>query len=178
LILAGNLLVNPAPEFPMFLGIKDWRDLTRRDITEDMLGALDLVSHRRTFSRSCEVSKSWEGQPDQNDSALKIRKLTLGQYIEGWTYTSKKYRPLIKCYILPSLGHYRLDELTKDIITRCVNNLKSAKNPTVDLAFGTKGRVLRCLRKILNDAVDSDQSKINPATRVKIIGSEEKLPTP
>ncbi len=170
--LASNLLVNLAAEFPVFRHIRDWRDLTREDITVEMLRVLDLVSHRRQFSENCEVSRSWEGEPQADEI------ITLGRYIERWPVTSKEYISLINCYILPNLGQYRLDELKKDVITNWVNNLKSMRNPDEDLAFGTKWRILRCLRKILNDAVDSAVIKTNPAQKVRIIGADEEAANP
>ena len=58
--LAQNLLINLSAEFPEFKIIQDWRGVTQDNITPAMIEILHVVSHRRTFSQSCEVSKSWE----------------------------------------------------------------------------------------------------------------------
>jgi len=61
--LAKNLLVNLAAEFPEFRKIEDWRELTSDRINTSMIDKLHMVSHRKTFHESCEVSKSWQSEP-------------------------------------------------------------------------------------------------------------------
>ncbi len=94
---------------------------------------------------------------------------TLNEYLNHWTVTSFHYRSLIDQYIRPDLGHYRLKQLSKDAITAWVNGLKSVKKPTEGLAVGTKRRVLRCLHKVLADAVEAHRIAMNPADGVKVL---------
>ena len=58
--LAQNLLVNLAAEFPEFTGIKNWRDLTKKNISTELVGTLHMVAHRRTFWERCEVGQAWQ----------------------------------------------------------------------------------------------------------------------
>ena len=64
--LAKNLLVNLAAEFPEFRKIEDWRELTSDQINTSMIDILHMVSHRKTFRESCEVSKSWQSQSKED----------------------------------------------------------------------------------------------------------------
>lgn len=58
--LAQNLLVNLAAEFPEFAQIKDWREMTRNNITPELIEKLFMVAHRRTFVGVCGIHQSWE----------------------------------------------------------------------------------------------------------------------
>ena len=70
--LAQNLLKNLTAEFPEFLKIKDWRELTKNDITTNMTKIIQMVTHRKTFRENCEVSQSWKSSHANNsiDDAL------------------------------------------------------------------------------------------------------------
>ena len=57
--LAQNLLINLAAEFPEFSQIKDWRQLTRENVTTEIIEKLSMVAHRRTFKGADEVSRAW-----------------------------------------------------------------------------------------------------------------------
>jgi integrase len=106
--LAQNLLVNLAAEFPVFRKIGDWRDLTKEVITEEMLRLLEMVSHRRRFLESCEVSKSWGGQPSDDDTEHAVTAF-LSQYQEGST------RSFYSCYLLKSFPPLSLSSSTAEI---------------------------------------------------------------
>ena len=64
--LAQNLLVNLTAEFPEFSKIGDWREVTKDNITPDMIKILHMVTYRRNFRENCEVSQSWESGPARN----------------------------------------------------------------------------------------------------------------
>lgn len=135
--------------------------------------------------------KRWEDAERQADIEARARaryatqsekpiSVTLNKHIDDWTVTSDEYLPLINHHIRPGLGHYRLDELNKNIIAKWVNGLKNAKTGA-DLSRGTKSRALRCLHKILEDAIPH-KLKYNPATGVKIVSNgtddEDEPPIP
>ncbi len=101
--------------------------------------------------------------------------LILEEWLFTWvekykTRTGTDYRSLIKSYINPGLGHYRLVELTKGIIEPWLNNLKAVHKTGVDgqpldLAVGTKKRIRRCLHKALEDA----GLERNPVDKVEVM---------
>ncbi len=70
--LAANLLVNLAAEFPVFSAIGDWRELTKGDITPEIVRVLNMVTHRRKFLGNCEVSLSWQRVVDTDTTAAAV----------------------------------------------------------------------------------------------------------
>ncbi len=64
--LAQNLLVNLAAEFLEFSKMGDWQEVTKDNITPDMIRILRMVIFRRTFRENCEVSQSRERGPAGN----------------------------------------------------------------------------------------------------------------
>ncbi len=57
-ILAQNLLVHLAGEFPETAGIRDWREVTRDDLNYAIVGVLEIVARRRVFAGDCGICKS------------------------------------------------------------------------------------------------------------------------
>ena len=154
---------------------QDTRELTvagRTYLVHDPVPSLLKEERQRTIEglareRAAQIAQE---QPSTQPS------LTLSEYLDDWTVTSREYTSLIDHHIRPSLGHYRLDALDRDIITAWVNSLKAVKTDgtgQVGLAVGTKRRVLRCLHKILNDAVGAHKLESNPATRITIVSNGE-----
>jgi integrase len=106
---------------------------------------------------------------------------TLSAYLPAWvkakhrdTNTGQDYLSLIRSHIDPGLGHYRLTELSKNIIDAWVNDLKLMKaghdGRSPDLAVATKKRVLRCLHAALADA----ELQKNPADGVQVRPKEDE----
>ena len=83
--LAHNLLLNLAAEFPEFRNIRDWREVSKDNINVAMIERLHVVSHRRTFSQNCEISRSWENNPAENVTAKALNSF-LSSYAQGTTH--------------------------------------------------------------------------------------------
>ncbi len=65
-------------------------------------------------------------------------------------------------YIIPGLGHRRIDSLTTRGIENWILDIKGVKGQ--ELAAGTKSKILQCLRTILDEAVRDEIIDSNPAT--------------
>lgn len=67
-------------------------------------------------------------------------------------------------YIIPGLGHRRIDSLTTRGIENWILDIKGVKGQ--ELASGTKQKILQCLRTILDEAVRDEIIDKNPAGMV------------
>ena len=113
------------------------------------------------------------------------RDITLGEYCEGFFSRRDKnsfyYRMgrlnktrdevywlnsqgYVDNYIIPGLGHRRIDSLTTRGIENWILDIKGVK--VQELAAGTKHKILRCLRTILDEAVRDEIINNNPAKMV------------
>jgi integrase len=109
--------------------------------------------------------------------------ITLSEYLDDWvarykTRTGSDYKSLIKNYIKPGLGHYKLTELDRDIIQSWIDEVKSVKKigfdgQPLDLSSVTRRHIIRCLHKALNDAVPGKLDH-NPADRVIVHRDEDE----
>jgi integrase len=108
--LAKNLLVNLSAEFPEFRQIKAWQEITKNDITPEMIRILNLVAHRRTFSENCEVSRAWGSGPVENDAAEALKAFLL-------LYTPGSTHDFYECYLTKSLPPLKLTSSTSQIQT-------------------------------------------------------------
>lgn len=92
---------------------------------------------------------------------------TLGEYLGGWLdgltvkpSTAANYRAAMTRYLVPRLGHVRLDQLDVGHLDRLYRDLSDS-----GLAPGTiRNHVHSSLRKALNDAVKKGYIPRNPAT--------------
>ena len=110
------------------------------------------------------------------------RDLTLGEYCNGFFSRRDKnsfyYRMerlnkmrdevywrnsqgYVDNYIIPGLGHRRIDSLTTRGIENWILDIKGVKGQ--ELAAGTKSKILQCLRTILDEAVRDEIIDNNPA---------------
>jgi len=106
--LAKNLLVNLAAEFPEFKEIEDWRELTGDRINTSMIDKLHMVSHRKTFHESCEVSRSWQIEP-KGDNVTGVVNTFLSRYKKQTTHD------YYECYLTKSFPPLRLTSKTAEI---------------------------------------------------------------
>ena len=106
--LAQNLLINVAAEFPEFANIKDWRELTKENITTNIMERLQLVAHRRTFKGTCEISQSWKSGSADTTIADALNTF-LSLYKPGSTHD------FYKCYLTKSIPPLELTSTTADL---------------------------------------------------------------
>jgi integrase len=150
--LAQNLLVNLAAEFPEFSKIRDWREITKDNITPDMMNILRMVTHRKVFSESCEVSQSWEHSRDGNitDEALNT---FLSLYPEGGTHD------FYECYLFKSFPPLSLmsttDEISKFILYDCG---RKGKDGISTITKGGRKAYFRAIRAFFNWAYSADSN--------------------
>ena len=75
----------------------------------------DVLDGKEELRKAFAYLKQFPGIEEQPSS------LTLSEYLDEWTVTSREYTSLIDHHIRRGLGHYRLDALDRDIITACRN---------------------------------------------------------
>jgi integrase len=152
-----------------------------------------IVGKEETVHKVMPLHTAWEMVRDASRvstlprfPAAKLRlacrdhSILLHEYLQQWvkkykTGTGSDYQSLIRSYINPGLGDYRLNELTRKIIEDWVNDLKAIRNTggdgrSLELAVTTKRRVLRCLHKALADA----ELEKNPADGVEVYSDGEE----
>ena len=61
--LAHCLSSHLRAEFPHLCWPDDWTKMSQTDISDDLLGKLQLVGRRRTFVGVCEICRQWQGAP-------------------------------------------------------------------------------------------------------------------
>jgi integrase len=137
-----------------------------RFLPGDIEGRLDFI-----------IRQQAEGQLRSDYERLVVVALgpQLSEYLDTWvegykTRTGNDYKSLIEKHIKPGLGHYKLRELTRDIIQHWIDEVKSVKKvgndgQPLDLSSVTKRHIIRCLHKALEDAIPTKLDH-NPANKV------------
>lgn len=130
------------------------------------------------------LAKAQKLQVEANEGIYKEpSKLTIKEWCEIWLkeYTGhlsdgtlKLYKGDVNNYITPRLGRYKLVALNRGMAQQFVNSIteqplrpgKPVSNKTVENIHGT-------LSRLLNQAVEIDYIKVNPASRCKLPRVEE-----
>jgi site-specific recombinase XerD len=73
-------------------------------------------------------------------------------------------------HIKPRLGHFRLNQITRQQIVILHNDLKAS-----GLAAATANHVIKLLRHIYNVAISIDMAESNPASKIKHFPEENKI---
>lgn len=93
--------------------------------------------------------------------------------VPRWAYgTVAAYESLLRVHIVPRIGGYRLDRLTPEHVRKLLAAV------TTDVSPGMAGRVLRCLRSMLAEAVRRELLTRNVAALVRppTLATEESVP--
>ncbi len=72
-ILASNLLTHLAEEFPEMAGIGDWREVTRDDLSDAIVGVLSIVARRRMFAGDCDICRSLVQDEPMPDAGIRTQ---------------------------------------------------------------------------------------------------------
>lgn len=97
---------------------------------------------------------------DKNSYHYRLERLRKTREDKYWQ-NSQGY---VDNYIIPGLGHRRMDSLTTRGIENWLMDLKGVSGR--ELAAGSKTKILQCLRTILDEAVRDEIIDSNPATMV------------
>ena len=150
----------------MVLGYRDGKPIRKRVVAKTKSGAATRLRELRDQHRAetLPVGKTptveqWMNHWLNNIAARKVGELTL----------NNSYRQKTRDYIIPLLGHHRLDRLTADDIEAAWDYLLDTGNPVRDdampLAPNTVHQTHAILRRALQVAVQRKQIRTNPAGR-------------
>lgn len=124
---------------------------------------------RGGFDTQSEAQRELDALRDKGRRGASIaNRLTLGAYLAEWleskgdirATTARSYRQHITGYLVPLLGHHRLDELRVAHIADALAE--------VPVAPATRQRIRATLRSALNDACREGMLVVNPAALVKL----------
>lgn len=160
------------------------------------------LEHSRTFDLKKDAER-WireqRGQVERGDW-VKPSEITLNSFLDQWQQgalrlgpqrerTKRSYRELLITYIRPSLGHVRLDQLTKAVVQRTAAELltrpvmKGGRAATPKegeavrtLSPSTVRRALAALAVALSEAVEQKLIGSNPAIGIKLPRGERNVP--
>lgn len=104
-----------------------------------------------------EYCKDFFSRRDKNSFYYRMERLNKMRDEVYWL-NSQGY---VDNYIIPGLGHRRIDSLTTRGIENWLIDVKGVKGQ--ELAAGTKSKVLQCLRTILDEAIRDEIIDNNPA---------------
>ena len=153
----------------------------------------DLIDNRLRTGEPFPVPDEVAKQLDEGNASLGAMP-TVGEWLESWITSRKKlregtrisYRFHIKNWLIPHLGHYRLDVLTVEHITRMFDAM-AERNDTITAArdsddaevrksvrglriisAATMQRYRATLRAALNAAITAQKITFNPAVYVEL----------
>lgn len=120
----------------------------------------------------------------QNPTLEEWNSIWIENYCKGYLKpkTVSGYESIIKCYINPYIGKYRLSDLTKLICQQYImdvyeNGRINAKRPS-DIAEGLSSRTVKSIKIVLHaslqKAVDEDIIYKNPANKLNLPKDREK----
>lgn len=166
--LAQNLLDNLAAEFAEFRKVKNWRRITKNKITPEMIEILNMVTHRRTFKESCQVSQQWKHNPIGN-VATDALDTFLSLYSPGST------RDFYEGYLKKSFPPLKLTSTTAEI-QEYIDHRCGKKNIT----SGGRHAYFRAVKRYLNWAYSPAsnlglQPSDNPVTWVRPPKRDSKI---
>ncbi len=137
---------------------------------------------RSGFATKGDARRAYEAEMAERRAGTHVEphQLTLGQYLlERWLpamrttikpATLSSYRGHVTPYLVPRLGHIRLQELTADDLQRCYADLLTdgrRQHGGGPLSTKTVANIHGCVRKALNDAVRWGLIGRNPALAAK-----------
>lgn len=148
----------------LVLGYRDGKPIRKRVTANTRSGAAGKLREIRAEheARTLPVGKvptveQWMNHWLDNIAARKVGDLTL----------NNSYRQKVRDYIVPLLGHHRLDRLTADHIEEAWNALADVGNPRREdpepLSANTIHQTHAILRRALRVAVQRKQIGFNPA---------------
>ncbi len=153
----------------------------------------DLIDNRLSNGEPLPTAEQVGKQLDQGNASLGCIP-TVDEWLTSWIATRKKiregtrisYRFHIENWLIPHLGHYRLDALTVEHISRMFDAM-AERNDTITAARGsddadvrqsmrglrvmgaaTMQRYRATLRAALNAAIRAQKITFNPATYVEL----------
>ena len=109
-----------------------------------------------------QYAKDFFIRTDSQSLRYRYSRLHINREKEYWT-NSQGY---LDNYILPGLGSKRLDSLTAAGIENWLLDVQGVRFKG-ELSGGTKGKILQCLRTILDEAVRQELIPDNPADKAK-----------
>ena len=149
---------------------------TKKQIVKTFTGA----SREEVLGKmhSCGIEPSNEVQ--SNSPLLKVWLETWqSEYLEGVKpSTAYLYGQDIALYILPSLGNYRLDELTTTVVQRFYNKLLHPPSERKPLSSKTIRCIHGVLHQALDQAVNAGEMESNPSSSCKLPKVKRKEITP
>lgn len=148
----------------LVLGYRDGKPIRKRVSANTRSGAATKLRQlreehdKRTLPAGrVPTVEQWVNHWLDNIAARKVGELTL----------NNSYRQKTRDYIIPLLGHHRLDRLTADHIEEAWNQLADVGNPKLDdptpLAPNTVHQTHAILRRALKVAVQRKRLSSNPA---------------
>ncbi|EHR53572.1 site-specific recombinase XerD [Saccharomonospora marina XMU15] len=153
----------------------------------------DLIENRLSAGEPFPSPEEVVKQLDQGATSLGEMP-TVGEWLQSWVITRKKiregtrigYRSHIRHWLIPHLGHYRLDVLTVEHISRMFDAM-AERNDTISAAkesddpeirksvhgmritgAATMQRYRATLRAALNAAIRAQKITFNPASYVEL----------
>lgn len=132
------------------------------------------VSKAKAMPTLSEFAHNFFGPEDphghrRRNEARKLR-------YEPTHYSANQAR--LENYILPKFGRHLLDSITDVAIEDWLLELKSYRNPKVDLADASRNKVLMCLRDVLQEAKREGYVDRNVAAEVRMINAEHERRIP
>lgn len=148
----------------LVVGYRDGKPVRRKVSANTKSGAATKLrelreEHQATTLPVGKVAsvEQWMNYWLNNIAARKVGELTL----------NNSYRQKVRDYIIPLLGHHRLDRLTPDLIEEAWNYLADVGNPKKDdpdpLSANTVHQTHAILRRALKVAVQRKRLASNPA---------------
>lgn len=151
----------------LVVGYRDGKAIRRRVTANTLSGAAtklrelraDHRAHTLPVSSKSTTVEQWMNYWLDNIAARKVGDLTL----------NNSYRQKVRDYIIPLLGHHRLDRLTTDHIEDAWNQLGDVGNPKREdpepLAANTIHQTHAILRRALRVAVQRKRLAHSPASK-------------
>ena len=72
-VLAANLLMHLAGEFPEMRVIGDWREVTKENVDKGIVDTLGIVARRRAFLGNCDICKALAAEDDETNPEVRPR---------------------------------------------------------------------------------------------------------